>query len=73
MSNVHCLPNVTDIDPTALLEMAKDWGMNEVLIIGRNPDRDFLWGSSTNDSAKLILLLAIAQTTLMRTVVPDDQ
>ena len=54
------------INPQALLEMAKDWNMSEVMIIGIDANGEFMCGSSEERERDLYYLLTRARLFLDR-------
>ncbi len=53
-SNLRIFP-CTEVDPDALIQKARDWNLDTVLITGYS-DGNFVWGSSTLDLKELLFL-----------------
>lgn len=49
----------------ALLEVAKGWGMSDVLLIGYDGDRQVVMGGTFDSLAENILLLKRAENTML--------
>ena len=54
-NNIKAFPGKQD--PLAMLEMAKHWELQDVLIVGWTEDGAFVWGTST-DSMKEVAWMA---------------
>jgi len=63
MSNVIRIPTITvaDDSPANVLEMARSWGMEHCIIIGHDADGDLVFGGTTSDLEKIIMLLERAK------------
>ena len=66
MSNVERLHNTGTIDPSALLEMAQGWELTEVVVLGRNTDGEYVWGSSEAEVRKILMHLEWAKFKMMQ-------
>jgi len=66
MSNIRCLDGIAAVDPTALLKMAEDWNMTEVVIIGRDATGERMYGASIPEVKDILLHLEWARWKMIR-------
>ncbi len=66
MSNIRVFPGCADRDPDALLQVAREWGCNEIMIIGKCPDGERVWGASTMESRDINIALDWAKYKLIK-------
>jgi len=57
-----------EINPVVMLEKAKSWRLESVLVIGWDSSGAFLWGSSADDAKEISFMLTLAQSELMKRV-----
>lgn len=70
--NITQFPGITTAPEPAesALEKAKDWRLENVLIVGCNEDGELIWGGNFSDVERMSWLLECAKIELMRTVYP---
>jgi hypothetical protein len=56
------------LDPTAILEIAKQWGLKDVVILGWNSDGEFVWGGSNDSTKDRLYILEVAKAQLKLTI-----
>ena len=53
------------VSPEAIIEMARDWNLKDVIIIGWDNSDTFAFGASSDNKPDLIYLLEYAKKTTM--------
>lgn len=70
MGDVTRLPTITTVPepPDQMLEKAKEWGLERVIIIGANENGELIWGGSFSEVDGILLLLEMAKRELLTDV-----
>ena len=66
-TNLSLFPTEKNIDATAFLEIAKEWDLKEIIVMGFDDKGNFLWGGNEADlrTTSLILTCATNQLNLL--------
>ena len=72
--NVTRFPGITNVHEPAdtMLEKAKDWNCEDVVVCGVREDGQFIWGGNTSDAERISWLLTVGHKALMDNVRIDD-
>ncbi len=64
---------VVDESPNDVLEKAKAWGLEHVIIVGADENSKIIWGGSFSDVADINWLLDVAKQELVEHMVDATQ
>ena len=57
-----------DLNPVVMLEKAKSWRLESVLVLGWDSSGAFMWGGSQDDARDIAFMLDCAKFELMKRV-----
>lgn len=52
---------IVETDAERVLEAAKDWGMDQCVIMGMKPDGTPMYGGNTSDAGDILIMLEITK------------
>ena len=63
MNNIRAFPG-DKLSPEALLKLAENWGLKDMLILGWDKNEKLIWGGTNGDKAEILYLLESVKASL---------